>query len=117
MRLSRSYNTTTKEINTSLLSIVSYNHSTYKMYLLDTDNAQIAGQTVEPLYDGHLVDRGKWPLWGGRGHNYDKINVFFRGGGHFWFEMMLIVCDTIKIHINKQQPKINVPKKNVKKTK
>ena len=23
--------------------------------------------TVEPLHNGHLGDRRKWPLWGGRG--------------------------------------------------
>ena len=41
--------------------------------------ARQSDNTVEPLQNGHLEDRRKWPMW--RGSDYGEVGFFGWGGG------------------------------------
>ena len=57
-----------REKNCSLKSVRSARDGTLKLLLLLSRGEVVLEfelNTVEPLYNGHLGDGGKWPLWRG----------------------------------------------------
>ena len=61
--------------------------------------ARQSDNTVEPLQNGHLEDRRKWPMW--RGSDYGEVGFFGwggGGGGGGGGEYMLIVPGSCLLH-------------------
>ena len=59
----------TQEVERAILKAINY----YKRKFKESDLKPRDPNTVEPLHNGHLGDRRKWPLW--RGGRYGEVGV------------------------------------------